>query len=1268
MDLKRLLEWLTTAEGLGTKLVALIGVPTTIWVGVSKELHAVLPEWTANVGAGLAVLFFFGLLWRGFRRFSRASRLENPDAFTLRPTGPETLVGRERDLENLLAIVKRRRLVLIAGESGCGKSALLAAGLVPKLKAAEGLLPCEIRDWGDDWVRGPLAAALEALFDALPQSNRDRLAWNAAPDLAADEPSLRTELNARLQAVVDILGRRPLLIADQFDDYQTKHRHRFIRRKGNWLSPRVLARANSFWRLIRDGLHDGRLHLVVVTRADTALGLSCVRFPGEDSTDGWPLDRVAPDYLRPLLRNIAPEKADPPVISNPEGGWFDLRDRLERDLNAEGAVLMQQVRIVLLGLRQLPLLTPRHYRAAGGLHGVETLYVFRALTHASNAAGGGPEGLRIARALLNALILPAGPDQPPKANRASLEDLDRLAGGTGRAQSILASLERDEIVRPAEGTGVSAAWQLDHDYLAGAVLNEARQADRWSVALRDGKRRYDDAVGDWRRRLAAILPVSTLVRICWERARGRLRFGDAASYALISAIRPAFVVVCLALICVATGTWYHDRVLTAQADRLINRFGGSGEYEAVMQFWRAPEPVRLRVYSLLRMDNDARLENATKGSRWPLAYAGFEQARVLEAITALRARLEHERDSAIVGNLTGQYVELAARLTGPTDVRKAATFLRERMEKETVSKPIADILLRGYGSVAARQGAGDVKDAATFLRARLELELKRDPYFFNRPVSWPLLAAYSEVAARLGAADIKEAANFLQGQSSTGGWIDANELATAYGRLAEKLTEPADLEDAARFLRVLLSGKDANTRDVLQGIYGKVAERLGEADLKDEVSHLRTLIEQGKGGDILNAYSKLAARLNSADLKDEVTALRARIAHKDVNETTPAGVPPAGVPPAGVTPAGVTPAGVTPAGVTVGWTKETSDAVTVLDLATVYADDVARLDAAEAKDAAANLRGVFDLIDSAHIGGMVVNDFPNAYARVAARLTDTRDMLDAASFLRMRLKQGKDNDARSYAQVAARLANPADLKDAATFLRARIGQQTVDRYQAVNQAVNNVAAYAQVAAELDTVSVKEAATFLRALTEKESTDPPGNYFARSYATVASRLDAADMMDAAGFLLTRLEQEQEPAQAQELGQGLGQGQTNKEESHFQSVDRLVEAYAVVAAAIAGNSAVARHEGDSMLIRDVLTLAGHPFVENPTDLLEALQPLSRSHFHDDIIAALRWAEQAYKIRPEQLRPPTLAAPRLNDKNGDRTDTSSGRIPDEAKKVSR
>jgi Novel STAND NTPase 1 len=136
-------------------------------------------------------------------------------------------------------------VVLLDGESGCGKSALCTAGLVPLLAGSEALLPLVIRDWGEDWVRGPLSAVLDAIFHTVSQTDRDRLNWTSSPDLAADTFALAVDLDARLKAVFSTVGRRPLLIADQFDDYQALHRRRFLDDEGCWLTPTALCDCQS---------------------------------------------------------------------------------------------------------------------------------------------------------------------------------------------------------------------------------------------------------------------------------------------------------------------------------------------------------------------------------------------------------------------------------------------------------------------------------------------------------------------------------------------------------------------------------------------------------------------------------------------------------------------------------------------------------------------------------------------------------------------------------------------------------------------------------------------------------------------------------------------------------------------------------------------------------------------------------------------------------------------------------------------------------------
>jgi hypothetical protein len=191
------------------------------------------------------------------------------------------------------------------------------------------------------------------------------------------------------------------LIADQFDDYQAQHREKFLDEDGNWISPTELARRNPFWQLISARLHSGVLHLLAVTRSDTASGLACIRFLDNAMITDRTLPKVEIEYIRPLLANIAPADINPPVISNPENGWHTLREQLENDFRMRGAILMQQVRTVLLGLRQLATLTPRAYRGAGRMSGVETLVVARALKIAGEALGGGEPGVQAARRILN---------------------------------------------------------------------------------------------------------------------------------------------------------------------------------------------------------------------------------------------------------------------------------------------------------------------------------------------------------------------------------------------------------------------------------------------------------------------------------------------------------------------------------------------------------------------------------------------------------------------------------------------------------------------------------------------------------------------------------------------------------------------------------------------------------------------------------------------------------------------------------------------------
>jgi hypothetical protein len=255
-----------------------------------------------------------------------------------------------------------------------------------------------------------------------------------------------------------------------------------------------------------------------------------------------------------------------------------------------------------------------------------------------------------------------------------------------------------------------------------------RPADHWAAALREGKARYDEAAGDWRRQWSALLPLGVLARVCWERVRGRLTVGDARRYVRVSAIRPAVVVLCLALLGAAASPWSHDLLLTAQARRLAERFGSNDGADAVLVVWRSPAHLRQRVHDLVRAD-EALLERAVR-SNWPFAHAGLEPPRVREAAAAVRARLEREQDPGVAGKLAWAYAAMAARLNNAEDVKVAAATLRARLERER-DPGVVVAVASAYAAVAVRlNDAADLKAEATAVRARLERE--RDPRIAGR--------------------------------------------------------------------------------------------------------------------------------------------------------------------------------------------------------------------------------------------------------------------------------------------------------------------------------------------------------------------------------------------------------------------------------------------------------------------------------------------------------------------------------------------------------
>jgi tetratricopeptide (TPR) repeat protein len=125
--------------------------------------------------------------------------------------------GREEEVAELARRVQRKLLTVLFGQSGLGKTSILRAGIVPRLRA-QGYCPVYVRiDYGPD---APLAA--RQIKDAVLRETAAAGSWTRAGIAAADE-SLWEFFHHRDDVLHDAQGKvlTPLLIFDQFEEIFT---------------------------------------------------------------------------------------------------------------------------------------------------------------------------------------------------------------------------------------------------------------------------------------------------------------------------------------------------------------------------------------------------------------------------------------------------------------------------------------------------------------------------------------------------------------------------------------------------------------------------------------------------------------------------------------------------------------------------------------------------------------------------------------------------------------------------------------------------------------------------------------------------------------------------------------------------------------------------------------------------------------------------------------------------------------------------------------
>ena len=131
---------------LDEKLKTIIGTLTTI-SGLISALLALVPQFQASLNAfrvlsgvsphawwlisGVLMIIGYFALRDGL---TQRSRLLRPEVLLLQADKPQHLTGRAEDISQLAALCKDYPQIHLVGESGVGKTALIRAGLCPKLK------------------------------------------------------------------------------------------------------------------------------------------------------------------------------------------------------------------------------------------------------------------------------------------------------------------------------------------------------------------------------------------------------------------------------------------------------------------------------------------------------------------------------------------------------------------------------------------------------------------------------------------------------------------------------------------------------------------------------------------------------------------------------------------------------------------------------------------------------------------------------------------------------------------------------------------------------------------------------------------------------------------------------------------------------------------------------------------------------------------------------------------------------------------------------
>jgi WD40 repeat protein len=418
----------------------------------------------------------------GYRAFIGAGRLQpkqhvtNPALSHFQPQGIVALEipasGREQDVDRLVARLCRddRRLTVIHGQSGVGKSSLLQAGLIPALKQSHktictrDVLPVLQQDY-TDWIKGLGESLATALVEtqycsSLPGTATSSLHGTGAA-LTCDFANMSDPVTLdSIPSILELLQKNAanslltVLIFDQFEEFFFIHKDPAKRR--------------GFYEFLRECLNIPFVKVILSLREDyISYLLECNnRLASLDVVNNNILDRENLYYLG----NFSPDDARVVIQNFTQQAHFyldtDLIEQLVSDLAAElREVRPIELQVVGAQLQAENIRTLAQYRQFGTKAELVQRFLEEVITDC------GPENEQAARLVLYLLTDESG--TRPFKNRtelaSALSDIDE----SEKLDLVLEILVKSGLIflRP-EAEVPAERYQLVHDYLVTFIRQQ----------------------------------------------------------------------------------------------------------------------------------------------------------------------------------------------------------------------------------------------------------------------------------------------------------------------------------------------------------------------------------------------------------------------------------------------------------------------------------------------------------------------------------------------------------------------------------------------------------------------------------------------------------------------------------------------------------------------------------------------------------------------------------------------------------------------------